>query len=90
MFSIFYGASENETEAFNALIAVNAEVYSFGQSSDNINGRTSDRSTFIFGFSGVGGVTPPPPPPIPLPASALLLFGGLAMLAGLRARRKAA
>ena len=88
MFSIFYGASENETEAFNALIAVNAEVYSFGQSSDNINGRTSDRSTFIFGFSFVGGVTPPPP--IPLPASALLLFGKLAMLAGLRARRKAA
>ena len=86
-FEIFYGASLSEAAALTALNAVGAEVYSFGQSNDNILGTTPDRSTFIFGFSGVGGVVVPP---IPVPASALLLIGAIGMLGGLRQRRKAA
>jgi len=88
-FDIYYGASLSESAAFDALNAVGAEVYSFGQSNDNIDGSTPGRSTFIFGFSGVGGVVVPPSV-IPVPASALLLIGAIGMLGGLRARRKAA
>src|ERR1044072_8819799 len=58
-FSIFYGASLSERAAFAALGTVGAEVYSFGQSNDNIDGNTADRSTFIFAFKGVGGTALP-------------------------------
>jgi archaellin len=88
-FDIYYGASPTERDAFNALNAVGAEVYSFGQANDDINGTGPGRSTFIFAFSGVGGVVVPPAV-IPVPASALLLLGGLGMLGSLRTRRKAA
>lgn len=86
-FKIFYGAAQGEDVALNALNAVSAEVYSFGQSSDNMDGSTPGRPTFIFGFSGVGGVVVPPSE-VPVPASALLLLGGVGMLSGLRLRRK--
>jgi filamentous hemagglutinin family protein len=62
-FAIFYGASLSEPAALAALGTVGAEVYSFGQSSDNVSGSTANRSTFIFGFGGVGGTPVPPPTP---------------------------
>jgi type IV pilus assembly protein PilY1 len=87
-FMIYYGAALNEAAAFAALGAVGAEVYSFGQSSDNINGSTPDRSTFIFAFSGVGG-TPVPPSGVPEPSTwAMMLLGFGAVGFGLRADRK--
>lgn len=86
-FEIFYGATSSESTALNALNAVGAEVYSFGQASDNEFGRNG--STFIFGFAGVGG-TVVPPSTIPVPAAGFLLIGALGMIAGVRARRKSA
>ena len=71
-FAIFYGASLNESAALTALGTVGAEVYSMGQSSDNVDGSTPGRSTFLFAFGDVGGTpvpppSPPPPPPAPPP-----------------------
>lgn len=88
-FDIFYGAAPTEREALSALAAVEAEVYSLGQASDDANGTTPGRSTFIFGFKGVGGEAVPDPV-VPVPASAFLLFGGLGMLGGLRLRGRKA
>ncbi len=90
-FEIFYGAALTEADAFDALNAVGAEVYSFGQSVNDKNGGTAGYSTFIFGFAGVGGVVVPPST-IPVPASAALLLGGLGglgMVGALRRRKRA-
>lgn len=69
-FTILYGAAGNESDALQALGAVRAELYSFGQSdwdgtgdyrsdSGAPNGShgasTGEPHTFIFGFAGVGG-----------------------------------
>jgi len=43
-FMIFYGAALSEADALASLSAVGAEVYSLGQSNDNINGSTPGRS----------------------------------------------
>ena len=53
-FKIYYGAAGNETDALAALGAVGAEAYSFGQT--NTGNVTGEPNTFIFAFSGVGGV----------------------------------
>lgn len=80
IFSIFYGAAGSEADAFAALGAVGAEVYSLGQSS--LGGTPA---TYIFAFKGVGGVAVPPSV-VPEPTSMALLGSGLLGL--LRARRK--
>jgi type IV pilus assembly protein PilY1 len=87
-FMIYYGAALNEADALAPLGAVGAEVFSLGQSRDNIDGSTPDRSTFIFAFSGVGG-TPVPPSGVPEPSTwAMMLLGFGAVGFGLRADRK--
>jgi hypothetical protein len=71
-FFIYYGAAGNEADALAALTAVSAEVYTFGQidwdgtgdpldlcsaSRPGTYGASSgEPNTYIFGFSGVGGV----------------------------------
>jgi hypothetical protein len=54
-FFTFYGAASTEAEATNALAAVGAEAFSFGQASDPYDPTIGDPNTFIFAFKGVGG-----------------------------------
>lgn len=54
-FRTFYGAAGTEAAALSAVTAAGAEVYSFGQSSRD-GGDHGTPNTFIFGFTGVGGV----------------------------------
>jgi hypothetical protein len=85
-FSIYYGASLSEANALAALGTVGAEVYSLGQSSDNRLGTTAGRSTFIFGFGGVGGTAVPGA--VPEPATwAMMLFGFGGIGAAMRRRK---
>ncbi|NNF15569.1 MAG: PEP-CTERM sorting domain-containing protein [Gammaproteobacteria bacterium] len=81
-FSIFYGAAADEAGALAALGTIGAELFSFGQQNGDPGGGTP--ATFIFAFSGVGGVIVVPPS-IPEPATLLLMGIGLAGL-GLRRR----
>ncbi len=84
-FSIFYGGTYSEADAFAALAAVQAEVYSFGQHEGDLPGGTP--GTYIWAFKGVGGtpVDPGPSNPIPEPSAAFLFAAGLGVAA--RARR---
>lgn len=77
-FSIFYGAASTEDQANAALGAAAIELYSFGQSSGN--GATGIPQTYIFGFTGVGGVAVmPPPTAVPEPFTIVgTLIGGTA------------
>jgi hypothetical protein len=52
-FTTFYGAAATESAANNTLALVGAEIYSYGQTSDDPDGGTPN--TFIFAFEGVGG-----------------------------------
>jgi PEP-CTERM motif len=85
IFKIFYGATPNEADAFNALNDVGAEVYSLGQNSAAGGAFPGTPATFIFGFSGVGGTVVPPA--VPEPSTLGLMGLGLA-LAGFAARRR--
>jgi hypothetical protein len=90
-FNIYYGGAANRVAALTALNQVGAEVYSFGWSGlDADQNGFADESgaitpTYIFGFSGVGGVVVVDPTLVPAPAS-LLLFGS--GILALFARRK--
>jgi len=55
-FNIFYGSTNTEAEALNAVNILGVDVYSFGQS--NGGQETGAPGTFIFAFGGVGGVEP--------------------------------
>ena len=54
-FNIFYGAAGNEEDAKQAVNAVGAEVYSFGQPSTEDGPTLGTPNTFIFAFGNVGG-----------------------------------
>ena len=87
-FEIFYGASSTEAEAFSALAAVGAEVYSLGQTSNDPGGlglpttAGHPTNTFMFGFAGVGGNV------VPEPSTALLVGLGLTALVVTRRGRR--
>jgi type IV pilus assembly protein PilY1 len=94
MFSIFYGATYNEPDAYTALANVGAEVYALGESSgrtvDGPNWITGEPGTYIFGFKGVGG-TPVSPSDAPEPCSlALLGLGAMGLAAKRRNGRRSA
>jgi type IV pilus assembly protein PilY1 len=80
-FDIFYGAADNEADAFAALSTDSAEVYALGLASNGPGGAPNyNGATWAFGFSGVGGEALPPPPstsPVPEPSSLLLVASGL-------------
>jgi hypothetical protein len=82
-FDVFYGATDNEANAFAALGAVNAEVFSLGQSRGN--GSTGTPGTYIFGFAGVGGV---PVGAVPEPTSIALFALGLGLAGAMSTRRR--
>lgn len=84
-FSVFYGASLSETAALASLATVGAEVYSLGQSSDNKFGTTPGRSTFIFGFKGVGGTVVPGA--VPEPGTWMMMLVGFGAI-GFATRRR--
>lgn len=83
-FNIFYGAADNESNAFSALSKVGAEVYSLGQSNTAGGPSAGTPSTFIFAFSGVGGT---PVSPVPEPETYAMFLAGLSLV-GFAARRK--
>jgi type IV pilus assembly protein PilY1 len=87
-FSIFFGATPSERTANMALAAVGAELYSLGQSSTAFDSQlTGAPATYIFGFNGVGGVTPPVS--VPEPGSFALVSLSLLIAGALRRRQTA-
>ena len=81
-FDIFYGASTSEAAALAAIGAEGIELFSLGQQAGDPVGGTP--GTFIFGFSGVGGV---PFDPIPEPGTVILLGFGMLGLARVMRRQ---
>jgi hypothetical protein len=57
LFNIYYGAAPTELDALIALSAVGAEAFSLGQPSGTDGPDLGKPNTFIFGFTGIGGVS---------------------------------
>ena len=55
-FNIFYGSTENEADAMNAISLLGADVFSLGQQAGSPD--EGEPGTFLFAFGGVGGVEP--------------------------------
>ncbi|OWW19204.1 PEP-CTERM sorting domain-containing protein [Noviherbaspirillum denitrificans] len=87
VFTTFYGAAGNESDAIAALGSVGAGLYSLGQTRTDPVGGTP--TTFIFGFGSDGGVLTPPRA-VPEPGSMALLGLGFAGLAAFRRKQKRA
>ncbi len=88
-FSIYFGASKDESSALAALGAVGAEMYSFGQSGLDKDGGMAGYATFIMGFKGVGGTSMAGA--VPEPATwAMMILGMGGIGGGLRRRRAVA
>lgn len=87
VFTTFYGAAGNESDALSALTSVGAGLYSLGQTRTDPTGGTPN--TFIFGFGSDGGVLTPPRN-VPEPGSMALLGLGFAGLAAFRRKQKRA
>lgn len=86
-FDIFYGAATSEAAALAAIGAEGIELFSLGQQRGDPGGGTP--ATFIFGFSGVGGVPVIPGSPVPEPGTLAMLGFGMCGL-GFVMRRKQA
>lgn len=56
VFRIYYGAASTELEALGALGAVGAEAFSLGQPNVPDGPTLGVPNTFIFGFTGIGGI----------------------------------
>lgn len=82
-FNIYYGAALTEAAALASLGSVGAQIYSFGQASNDRLG--GNGATFMFGFDGVGGVVVNPGVPEPTIWAQLIVGFGLA---GAAARRR--
>ncbi|MBM4308659.1 MAG: PEP-CTERM sorting domain-containing protein [Deltaproteobacteria bacterium] len=83
IFTTFYGAAGTETAALAALVAVGAEIYSFGQPNVPGGPDLGIPNTFIFAFKGVGA----PPIGVPEPTTLILIGFGLAGIAVLRKKK---
>jgi hypothetical protein len=85
--TVFYGAAPTEASGLAALGLVGAEVYSFGQAADDINGGAAGRRTFIFGFKGVGGTVIPGG--VPESSTWMMMIAGFGIAGmSLRSRRR--
>lgn len=87
LFTTFYGAAGNESDALSALANVGAGLYSLGQT--RFDPASGTPNTFIFGFGSDGGILTPPRN-VPEPGSMALLGLGFAGLAAFRRKQKRA
>ncbi len=83
-FQIYYGSGADRADALALLSQVSAELYSLGFSTNALSGPATDFPTYIFAFTGVGGV----PVTAPEPGSLALLGAALAGFGVLRRRSK--
>jgi hypothetical protein len=84
LFKAFYGVAPTESDALAALVAVDANVYSFGQPNVVDGPFLGTPNTFIFAFN------PQIVPPIPEGSNRFSLFGLLILFLGLKIQSSSA